>query len=56
MAFLLDTNAWIVYLKSAESPIRTRLKSLHRRTSSSARSSKPSCSTARRNTAIANAA
>ena len=28
MAFLLDTNAWIVYLKSAESPIRTRLEKL----------------------------
>lgn len=28
MAFLLDTNAWIVYLKSAQSPIRARLESL----------------------------
>jgi tRNA(fMet)-specific endonuclease VapC len=28
MAFLLDTNAWIVYLKSAESPIRARLEKL----------------------------
>ena len=28
MAFLLDTNAWIVYLKSAESRIRTRLERL----------------------------
>jgi tRNA(fMet)-specific endonuclease VapC len=28
MAFLLDTNAWIVYLKSAASPIRTRLENL----------------------------
>jgi tRNA(fMet)-specific endonuclease VapC len=26
MAYLLDTNAWIVYLKSAESPIRARLE------------------------------
>jgi len=28
MPFLLDTNAWIVYLKSAESPIRARLEKL----------------------------
>jgi tRNA(fMet)-specific endonuclease VapC len=28
MAFLLDTNAWIVYLKSAASPIRARLEKL----------------------------
>jgi len=28
MAFLLDTNAWIVYLKSAASPIRSRLEKL----------------------------
>ena len=28
MAFLLDTNAWIVYLKSARSPIRFRLENL----------------------------
>ncbi len=28
MAFLLDTNAWIVYLKSAQSPIRARLQGL----------------------------
>jgi len=28
MAFLLDTNAWIVYLKSANSPIRARLETL----------------------------
>ena len=28
MAYLLDTNAWIVYLKSAESPIRARLEKL----------------------------
>jgi tRNA(fMet)-specific endonuclease VapC len=28
MAFLLDTNAWIVYLKSAQSPIRARLETL----------------------------
>jgi tRNA(fMet)-specific endonuclease VapC len=28
MAFLLDTNAWIVYLKLAESPIRSRLEKL----------------------------
>jgi tRNA(fMet)-specific endonuclease VapC len=28
MAFLLDTNAWIVYLKSAQSPIRSRLEKL----------------------------
>ncbi len=28
MAFLLDTNAWIVYLKSAQSPIRVRLETL----------------------------
>jgi len=26
MAFLLDTNAWIIYLKSAASPIRARLE------------------------------
>ena len=26
MAFLLDTNAWIVYLKSAQSPVRARLE------------------------------
>jgi len=26
MAFLLDTNAWIVYLKLAQSPIRSRLE------------------------------
>ncbi len=29
MAHLLDTNAWIVYLKSVETPIRARLKSLN---------------------------
>lgn len=28
MAFLLDTNTWIHYLKHADSPIRTRLASL----------------------------
>ena len=28
MAFLLDTNAWIVYLKLAQSPIRSRLENL----------------------------
>jgi tRNA(fMet)-specific endonuclease VapC len=28
MAYLLDTNAWIVYLKSADSPIRDRLEKL----------------------------
>src|SRR5712671_4625841 len=28
MAFLLDTNAWIVYLKSAQSSIRSRLERL----------------------------
>ena len=28
MGFLLDTNAWIVYLKSATSPIRSRLQGL----------------------------
>ncbi|MGA2867497.1 MAG: type II toxin-antitoxin system VapC family toxin [Verrucomicrobiota bacterium] len=28
MAFLLDTDAWIVYLKSAASPIRARLEKL----------------------------
>ena len=28
MAFLLDTNAWIVYLKSTQSPIRVRLEKL----------------------------
>ena len=28
MAWLLDTNAWIVYLKSAQSPIRARLEKL----------------------------
>ena len=28
MAFLLDTNAWIVYLKSVQSPIRSRLEGL----------------------------
>src|SRR5437763_8981918 len=28
MAFLLDTNAWIVYLKSVQSPIRSRLEAL----------------------------
>jgi len=28
MAYLLDTNAWIHYLKHADSPIRTRLKTL----------------------------
>ena len=28
MAFLLDTNAWIAYLKSATSSIRARLESL----------------------------
>lgn len=28
MAWLLDTNAWIVYLKTPQSPIRTRLQSL----------------------------
>ena len=28
MAWLLDTNAWIAYLKSAQSPIRTRLERL----------------------------
>jgi tRNA(fMet)-specific endonuclease VapC len=26
MGFLLDTNAWIVYLKSTSSPIRARLE------------------------------
>jgi tRNA(fMet)-specific endonuclease VapC len=28
MAFLLDTNAWVVYLKSVQSPIRSRLERL----------------------------
>lgn len=28
MAFLLDTNAWIAYLRSSLSPIRTRLEKL----------------------------
>jgi tRNA(fMet)-specific endonuclease VapC len=28
MAWLLDTNAWITYLKSADSPIRQRLERL----------------------------
>jgi len=28
MAYLLDTNTWIVYLKSAGSPIRARLEKL----------------------------
>jgi tRNA(fMet)-specific endonuclease VapC len=28
MAFLLDTNSWIHYLKFADSPIRTRLAAL----------------------------
>jgi tRNA(fMet)-specific endonuclease VapC len=28
MAFLLDTNAWISYLKSTTSPIRSRLEKL----------------------------
>jgi hypothetical protein len=28
MAYLLDTNAWIVYLKSPDSPIRARLERL----------------------------
>ena len=28
MAWLLDTNAWIVYLKSAQSPVRSRLEKL----------------------------
>ncbi|MBI3850621.1 MAG: type II toxin-antitoxin system VapC family toxin [Verrucomicrobia bacterium] len=28
MAWLLDTNAWIVYLKTPQSPIRTRLQTL----------------------------
>ncbi len=28
MAFLLDTNAWIVYLKTAQSPTRSRLEKL----------------------------
>lgn len=28
MAWLLDTNAWIVYLKSPQSPIRARLQKL----------------------------
>jgi len=28
MAFLLDTNAWIVYLKTVQSPIRSRLEKL----------------------------
>ena len=28
MGFLLDTNAWIVYLKSAHSSVRSRLESL----------------------------
>lgn len=28
MAFLLDTNAWIVYLKSSQSPIRARPETL----------------------------
>jgi tRNA(fMet)-specific endonuclease VapC len=28
MAFLLDTNAWIIYLKSASSKIRSRLELL----------------------------
>jgi len=28
MAWLLDTNAWIVYLKTSQSSIRTRLQSL----------------------------
>lgn len=28
MAFLLDTNAWILYLKSVASPIRARLEAL----------------------------
>jgi tRNA(fMet)-specific endonuclease VapC len=28
MPFLLDTNAWIVYLKSTDSPVRTRLEQL----------------------------
>jgi len=28
MAFLLDTNSWILYLKSAVSPIRVRLEML----------------------------
>jgi tRNA(fMet)-specific endonuclease VapC len=28
MAYLLDTNSWIHYLKHADSPVRTRLESL----------------------------
>jgi predicted nucleic acid-binding protein len=28
MAWLLDTNAWIVYLKTPQSAIRTRLQRL----------------------------
>jgi hypothetical protein len=28
MAFLLDTNTWIVYLKSPVSPIRSRLEKI----------------------------
>ena len=28
MAWLLDTNSWIVYLKSTQSPIRARLEEL----------------------------
>ena len=28
MAFLLEANAWIVYLKSAQSPIRSHLEKL----------------------------
>jgi tRNA(fMet)-specific endonuclease VapC len=28
MAFLLDTNSWIHFLKHADSPVRTRLKAL----------------------------
>ncbi len=28
MAWLLDTNAWIIYLKTPQSPIRARLATL----------------------------
>ncbi len=28
MSFLLDTNAWIAYLKSAQAPVRSRLERL----------------------------
>ena len=29
MGWLLDTNAWIVYLKSSQSPVRSRLQSVN---------------------------